>query len=229
MAVQWRRTQPAMGFFLEASGTLEAFAAATPVRFGPLRRWIRNERRALTRETREVLRLARRRLPARATVITISRSSLVRDALGGLPAGRRPALVLALRSRPGGEGVQLARELHERAVRAMVVEDGSLGRLTQPIQLVLLGADALLPGGDLVHKVGTCPLARWARRRGIPVIVLAGRSKFVRALPEALRLPSRFDRTPAAYITEVWSDDPGSTVARPGERGRRPPQKRTRP
>jgi translation initiation factor 2B subunit (eIF-2B alpha/beta/delta family) len=73
--------------------------------------------------------------------------------------------------------------------------------------LVLLGADLVYSGGALLNKIGSRPLARAAHQRGVPTIVVTGSSKFVLQRPRGP--PPRhelFDRTPARWITEYWTE-----------------------
>jgi translation initiation factor 2B subunit (eIF-2B alpha/beta/delta family) len=72
--------------------------------------------------------------------------------------------------------------------------------------LVLVGADAVYGDGSVVHKVGTRPLTLAALRAGVPVIVVAGRSKSVPGPCPSRTLPPRFDRTPARAVREFWTD-----------------------
>jgi translation initiation factor 2B subunit (eIF-2B alpha/beta/delta family) len=214
------KTQPAMGTFRRWSAEWRRIARGTTadqiVQTG--QSWVLRWKRNLRQEPALLARTVRRRLPPGAKIVTFSRSSTVTGALGALPPARRPKVVWALESRPGGEGRDLARDLRRAGIRARMVPDRSLWRVIRSSDLVLIGADAVLPDRSVVHKVGTRTLAKEARRAGVPVIVLAGRSKWVRLPPSRARLPPRFDRTPAALITEFWTD-----LGVAGRRRRGPP------
>lgn len=206
VARTWGALQPAMGFFLESAAQLTEIAGQrSPVRAG-VRRWLKATQAQLAREHRAVVTLASRGLPCRVCYLTISRSTLVRDTLLAFPRARRPLEVLALRSLPGGEGATLVRELRAGGLKARLVEDEDLPGLRAEVGVVLLGADTVLPSGALIHKVGTRRLCRWARRRRIPIVVLAGRSKFVRHGPRGPPPGVLFDRTPGGWIREFWTD-----------------------
>jgi ribose 1,5-bisphosphate isomerase len=205
LARRWSSVQPSMAAFRTIAAVLARCGRSSrTTRAGAVRR-VRRDRRRLEREGAALSARAARRLPGRAVLLTISRSATVRDTLAAMSARRRPTEVLALRSLPGGEGAAFARDLRRAGIRAWVVEDRDLATAGSRAELVLLGADAVLPNGDLVHKVGTRRLVRWARRHRIPAIVLAGRSKRLAPGADRLRISSGFDRTPRAWIRAIWS------------------------
>lgn len=204
-----RASQPAMGPFRawavevdQLAGSLLPALVARGVRG-----WVRRTRGTLAQEPVGIRRVARRALPGGARLVTLSRSSSVKEALLAVAPGRRPSSVVVLESLPGGEGRAFARDLRRSGLRARWVRDGSLARALAKADLVVVGADAVEPGGTLVHKVGTRRLAISAFAAGVPFVVVAGRSKWVppRAVPRAL--PPLFDRTPARLITAYWTDE----------------------
>ncbi|HTW55557.1 MAG TPA: hypothetical protein VMG36_03820 [Thermoplasmata archaeon] len=206
-------TQPAMGVFGRWADEWRALAR----RGSPRRRagWVRRWRSRLARESERIAARAARRCPPGARVLTFSRSGTVADVLGGLRGVRRPLAVIALESRPGGEGRAMARDLRRRGVAARCLPDARADEAVAASDLLLLGADTVEDDGAVVHKVGTRALAERARRAGRPVVVVAGRSKFCRR--RVRRLPSLFDRTPARLVSAYWTDGP----ARP-KRSNRP-------
>jgi translation initiation factor 2B subunit (eIF-2B alpha/beta/delta family) len=127
------------------------------------------------------------RLRAGERVATLSRSATVTRALSAAvnhpsPTGE-PFLrgITILESRPGGEGMTLARELApltaHHDVTLTLLPDAALMTAVADATCCLIGADALLGDGDAVNKVGSHPLALAARERGIPCYVLADTTK----------------------------------------------------
>ena len=112
-----------------------------------------------------------------ARVATLSYSGTVARAL----VEARPRLVLVLESRPGGEGLELARLLARSGLRVEVLGDSAAFTAAERSDVVALGADALL-SECFVNKAGSGGLAASARLLGRPVAVLADATK---ALPEA--------------------------------------------
>jgi translation initiation factor 2B subunit (eIF-2B alpha/beta/delta family) len=201
--------QPAMGPFLRWAEDWRriARASARADMLGMARAWGRRERRRMRDETPRLLRTSRRRFPRFARhVVTLSRSQTVLLALSALPRPHRPERVAVLESLPGAEGRLFAQDLRRAGLSARVVPDRTGPTLVEAADLVIIGADAVFSDGSVAHKVGTRSLARTAAGCGVPVVVIAGRSKFTGRLPPRRRLPALFDRTPSRYISEFWTD-----------------------
>jgi translation initiation factor 2B subunit (eIF-2B alpha/beta/delta family) len=202
------RAQPAMGGFRRWAGEWRRMAGSQRFseRAPAARAWIRNERARLRDEVAGLSRTSRRRFPKARHVVTLSRSQSVLEALVASGRRARPDLVSVLESRPGGEGRDFARDLRRAGFTVQVVLDRDGPSVVASADLLLLGADAVDVDGSVVHKVHTRPLAEAAVHAGVPVVVVAGRSKFSERAPLARPLPSRFDRTPARYVSEYWTD-----------------------
>jgi translation initiation factor 2B subunit (eIF-2B alpha/beta/delta family) len=128
------------------------------------------------------VRRAARLVRPRSLVLTYSNSLAVRMALQqALAAGRRFEVVCS-ESRPMHEGLTLARDLARSGIPVHLVVDAALVDWVGRADLVLLGADAILPG-SVVNKVGTYALLESASRAGVPAYVLADTSKW---LPDRL-------------------------------------------
>ncbi|EMA38436.1 initiation factor 2B-related protein [Halococcus hamelinensis] len=155
------------------------------------------------------------------TVVTLSRSGTVLDAL----RAATDVPVIVGESRPAREGVGVAQALAaDRSVTLAV--DAALPHLlaTRSIDRVLVGADAVLPDGSVVNKVGTRGLALAAAHEGIPVYAVTSSDKIgLDADPdfeegareavydgeEAIDVANpTFDRTPADAVTVVTEDGP---------------------
>ncbi|HTP53665.1 MAG TPA: hypothetical protein VML94_01710 [Thermoplasmata archaeon] len=223
VAQELDRIQPAMGTLREWARAWQAMSTG-PVGAtdrSRLRRWIARRRRRLRDEPVAIAGVVRRRLPRRARVLTISRGSTVGAALRSLPTASRPLEVTVLESLPGGEGRRFAAELQRAGVPSRWVPDRARTAAVAASSLVLIGADSVEADGAVIHKIGTRRLAAEAALQGVPVIVVAGGSKWLRAAPRLRRLPSLFDRTPPELISEWWTD----RGARRAGRGRTPAAK----
>ncbi len=107
-------------------------------------------------------------------VATLSWSGTVRDALAELGEP-----VTVAESRPDREGIELAESLANNGVEVTVTTDAALPAVLSDREFgaVLVGADTILPNGDIINKVGTRALAVAAERAGVPVYVVAARDK----------------------------------------------------
>jgi translation initiation factor 2B subunit (eIF-2B alpha/beta/delta family) len=160
-------------------------------------------------------------LPA-GTILTYSCSSTVEAII----LARRPQRVVVSEGRPLLEGVALAHTLAQAGIPVTLVTEAQLGEALREAQAALVGADAILPDGTVLNKVGTSSLALLCRRAGVPFLVAADSTKLLPPSPArhllleegeaeevAAHLPPlvevrnrRFDLTPgrwvSAYLTE---------------------------
>lgn len=162
-------------------------------------------------------------------VLTLSRSGTVRATLDRLD----PERVYVAESRPGGEGVGVAESLAADADVTLVPDAAVAHALaTEPIDAAVVGADAVLPDGRVINKVGTRAAALAAARESVPVYAVTARDK-VRADAEIDLEPlaagavydgdadldvlaPTFDVTPAGdatLVTEEGPLDPGDVAA----------------
>ena len=208
VAANLSTAQPAMGAFLRWAEEWRRMARNLPERrlLRSANAWVRRERAQLYGELLGVGRTSRAQFPEAEHVLTLSRSQSVLSALRALGRARRPHRVSVLESRPGGEGREFADDLKRAGLSARVIPDHRGAEEARKADLLLIGADAVFSDGSVAHKVGTRRLARAAASAGVPVVVVAGVSKFTGGPPPRRDLPSLFDRTPARYIREYWTD-----------------------
>jgi translation initiation factor 2B subunit (eIF-2B alpha/beta/delta family) len=108
--------------------------------------------------------------------------------------------VVATASEPGGEGRRLAQE-----IGAACIEDTAVGEHLHDVDLVLVGADAVLANDDFVNKIGTRAIAAAAGQRGVPFYVVF--ESFKRLAENKILLDEPvFELTPAAAVTEHITD-----------------------
>jgi translation initiation factor 2B subunit (eIF-2B alpha/beta/delta family) len=163
------------------------------------------------------------------TVFTLSRSGTVEVVLARLAhadgeSERRVRRVIVAESRPGGEGLGLARALAATGLDVTIVPDAAVGMFIGEASAVVLGADSIRADGGVVNKVGSYPLALVAREAGIPVYALAEMLKIAapdfplvfeplewpelpQSLPSGVTARSAgFELVPAALIAAVVTE-----------------------
>ena len=156
------------------------------------------------------------------TVVTLSRSGTALTALRA--AGAR---VVVAESRTGREGVATAEQLAEAGHEVTLTTDAALpsvvaGDVGPTPDAALVGADSVLPDGDVVNKVGTRALGLACRDADVSLYVVAARDKVAVAdrHPSEAADPTAlydgggdlvvenpvFDRTPADCVDAVVTE-----------------------
>ena len=111
-----------------------------------------------------------------ATVLTLSRSGTVLDALGSASLDG----VDVAEPRPAREGIGVAEELSASIDAPVTVHaDAAVAHVLahEGVDAVVVGADSVLPDGRVVNKTGTRTAALSAAREGIPVYAVAASDK----------------------------------------------------
>ncbi|NIQ06103.1 MAG: hypothetical protein GWO20_10375 [Candidatus Korarchaeota archaeon] len=105
------------------------------------------------------------------TVLTLSRSSTVLEAFAH--SSERIREVIVLESRPAFEGRSMARSIAEMRIEVKIIVDSAVGYFIDKVDSVVIGADAILPEGAVVNKIGSYPLALLSNRTNTPFFVLS--------------------------------------------------------
>jgi translation initiation factor 2B subunit (eIF-2B alpha/beta/delta family) len=132
-------------------------------------------------------------------VLTLSFSQTVLDLLTRY--SDRLEGVTVCESRPLSEGVRLAEAIGALAIPARLITEAQLELFIRECDCALVGADRILPGGEVVNKAGTAVLARLCAAHGLPFYAAADRSRWV---PEGhpLAVFRRERRSPAEVIPD---------------------------
>ncbi|MDH5020493.1 NUDIX domain-containing protein [Halobacterium rubrum] len=112
-------------------------------------------------------------LAGASAVFTLSRSGTVDAALRTVDPDR----VVVAASRPGGEGVAVAESFATTGIDVTLTSDANVPAVVADCDAVLVGADAVLPDGTVVNKVGTRAAALAGRDAGVPVFVACAADK----------------------------------------------------
>jgi ribose 1,5-bisphosphate isomerase len=130
--------------------------------------------------------------------------------------------VFITETRPRDQGIITAKKLIKSRIKVHFIIDSAIGNFIKKIDFVLVGADALRKEG-LVNKIGTYPLAVFARENKKPVYVAASifktdtRKNFVieerpasevthKNLISAKTHNPAFDITPWRYVTSIVTE-----------------------
>jgi translation initiation factor 2B subunit (eIF-2B alpha/beta/delta family) len=123
------------------------------------------------------------------SIMTISNSSAVWDAVIKARDQGKCFKVCCLESRPMLEGVMLAERLTEAGVDTLLLTDSSAFMFMEEMSVAMVGGDSLTPQG-LVNKVGTRGLAMAAEKLGVPFYALCSTEKL---LPMGLGYEPKLD------------------------------------
>lgn len=174
------------------------------------------------RSTRQAATNAATQLATASVVFTASYSETVLEACRQAHrAGQLARALVAESSAPGGRryGQDLADALRAEGVAAEVVDDHLIPRRVVDATVVWLGADSVLSDGSVLNGTPSRALAEAAQRTGRPVIVICESAKLdLQTSPEAVVVPSGFERVPAALVTMILTEQgewqPSSSAVR---------------
>lgn len=93
--------------------------------------------------------------------------------------------IILLEGRPDAAGAKAAKAYasHESKIPTTVVLDSAMGHVMETVDVVLVGAEAVVENGGFVNKMGTYALATCAKAHGKPFYVAAESYKFARLYP----------------------------------------------
>lgn len=111
--------------------------------------------------------------------------------------------IIILEGRPDAAGAKAARAYasHESNIPTTVVLDSAMGHVMETVDVVLVGAEAVVENGGFVNKMGTYALATCAKAHGKPFYVAAESYKFARLYPlNQQDLPVMGNNSPIEFI-----------------------------
>jgi methylthioribose-1-phosphate isomerase len=174
------------------------------------------EAQAIEREDLEmnftIGRLGAEFVPSNARILTICNTGSLATAGHGTALGiirtahsdGKNIHVYSCETRPRQQGLRLtAWELMREGIPFHSIVDSAVASLmrTQPIDLVVAGADRIAANGDTANKIGTCMLAVLAHHFNIPFVIAAPSSTLDPTLPDGSHIP--IEEREASEITEI--------------------------
>ncbi|RTR32125.1 translation initiation factor eIF-2B [Shewanella atlantica] len=122
----------------------------------------------------------------KSVVLTHSISSTIINCFTKLATKNISAIITE--SRPGNEGLLVAKMLSKSGIETQYITDAQLGLFMPKADVVLLGADSILADGSVVNKAGTYLTALAAHDVGIPFYICAENFKQSRKSSETIHL-----------------------------------------
>jgi translation initiation factor 2B subunit (eIF-2B alpha/beta/delta family) len=117
----------------------------------------------------EQMTLAARKVVPAGTVMTFAYSSTVIELLSRL----KPRRVIVSETRPSNEGIRVARSLVRSGISMTFITEAQMALFAHEADGIVVGADTILPDGNLVNRMGTRLLALAARDADVPFYVVA--------------------------------------------------------
>ncbi|MBK5114126.1 MAG: hypothetical protein KGD59_12170 [Candidatus Heimdallarchaeota archaeon] len=121
------------------------------------------------------------------SIMTISYSTTILDAFKQLATNTIDKRIYVLESRPKREGIVLAKRLAELGFRVRLIADAAAGYYAKDADMIVIGADTILPDGSILNKIGSFQLALIAKYYQKPFVVAASTNKLATTGPESLK------------------------------------------
>jgi len=122
-------------------------------------------------------------IPNNTVILTHSYSRVVHSVLKTAHRAGRRFTVLLTETRPHDKGYIAARKCKDAGIDYNVILDSAAAQVMSNVDIVLVGAEAVVESGGIINEVGTYQLALTAKALAIPFYVACESYKFMRIFP----------------------------------------------
>ena len=112
------------------------------------------------------------------TIMTHCNSSAAISIMAAAHKDGKNISVIATESRPRWQGHLTIRQLDEAGIKTSLIVDSAVRYFMKEVDLVVMGADAVMANGSVINKIGTSQLALAAHEARKNVIIAAETYKF---------------------------------------------------
>ncbi|TKV93843.1 hypothetical protein SEVIR_9G255800v4 [Setaria viridis] len=116
-------------------------------------------------------------------ILTLGRSRTVKEFLYAAKEKKRSFRVFVAEGAPRYQGHVLAKELVEKGVQTTVIIDSAVFAMISRVNMVIVGAHAIMANGGVIAPVGMNMVALAAQRHAVPFVVVAGSHKLCPLYP----------------------------------------------
>ncbi|KAG8088482.1 hypothetical protein GUJ93_ZPchr0010g8638 [Zizania palustris] len=116
-------------------------------------------------------------------ILTLGRSRTVKEFLYAAKEKKRSFRVFVAEGAPRYQGHVLAKELAEKGVQTTVITDSAVFAMISRVNMVIVGAHAIMANGGVIAPVGMNMVALAAQRHAVPFVVVAGGHKLCPLYP----------------------------------------------
>ncbi|KAF3326528.1 translation initiation factor eIF-2B subunit beta isoform X2 [Carex littledalei] len=110
-------------------------------------------------------------------ILTLGRSKTVKEFLYAAKQKNRSFRVFVAEGAPRYQGHVLAKELIQKGLETTVITDSAIFAMISRVNMVIVGAHAIMANGGVIAPVGMNMLALAAQRHAVPFVVVAGSHK----------------------------------------------------
>lgn len=116
-------------------------------------------------------------------ILTLGRSRTVKEFLCAAKDKNRSFRVFVAEAAPRYQGHVLAKELIAKGVQTIVITESEVFSMISRINMVIVGAHAIMANGGVIAPVGINMIALAAKRHAVPFVVVAGNHKLCPLYP----------------------------------------------
>ncbi|XP_038990279.1 translation initiation factor eIF-2B subunit beta isoform X3 [Phoenix dactylifera] len=116
-------------------------------------------------------------------ILTFGRSRTVKEFLCAAKEKNRSFRVFVAEGAPRYQGHVLAKELVGKGIQTTVITDSAVFAMISRVNMVIVGAHAIMANGGVIAPVGINMVALAAQRHAVPFVVVAGSHKLCPLYP----------------------------------------------
>ncbi|XP_072990656.1 uncharacterized protein [Typha latifolia] len=116
-------------------------------------------------------------------ILTLGRSRTVKEFLCAAKEKKRTFRVFVAEGAPRYQGHVLAKELVTKGLQTTVITDSAVFAMISRVNMVIVGAHAIMANGGVIAPVGINMVALAAQRHAVPFVVVAGSHKLCPLYP----------------------------------------------
>ncbi|KAG9441598.1 hypothetical protein H6P81_017452 [Aristolochia fimbriata] len=117
-------------------------------------------------------------------ILTLGRSRTVMEFLSAAKEKKRSFKVFVAEGAPRSQGHVLAKELAAKGLQTTVITDSAVFAMISRVNMVIVGAHAIMANGGIIAPVGLNMVALAAQRHAVPFVVVAGSHKLCPLHPQ---------------------------------------------
>ncbi|XP_020237955.1 translation initiation factor eIF-2B subunit beta [Cajanus cajan] len=133
-------------------------------------------------------------------ILTLGSSKTVLEFLCAAKDKKRSFKVFVAEGAPRYQGQLLAKELADRGLQTTVITDAATFALISRVNMVIVGAHAVMANGGVIAPVGLHMVALAAQRHAVPFVVLAGSHKMCPLYPHNPQVLLNEFRSPSELL-----------------------------